>query len=114
MRAHACMSERASAYMCTCASACLHVCACMCAHVRVCARTHPTHPLPPSMYSNYFYAHYVHFWILPLHVETALLDTPFSVSVLTLTAQNERLFGPDQRGCLALQCIELCQRVIQV
>ena len=109
-----CMPVRASERVPMRARACLHVCARACACVCVCARTHPTHPPPPFTYLNNVYAPYAYCHKLPLPPETAPVDTPFSDSVLTLTAQGGKVCGPGLRGCLASQSLELCQRVIQV
>ena len=112
-RARACVRQRASER--ARASACMCMCARACERKRACVPEQArTHPPPPLTFVNYFYPPYACRHKLPLHGETAFLDTPFSLSVLTLTAQNERLCGPGRKGCLALQCIELCQRVIQV
>ena len=108
------MPERASERVPMRARACLHVCARACACVCVCACTHPTHPPPPFTYLNNVYAPYAYCHKLPLPPETAPVDTPFSDSVLTLTAQGGKVCGPGLRGCLASQSLELCQRVIQV
>ena len=113
-RVQPCMPVRASERVPMRARACLHVCARACACVCVCACTHPTHPPPPFTYLNNVYAPYAYCHKLPLPPETAPVDTPFSDSVLTLTAQGGKVCGPGLRGCLASQSLELCQRVIQV